>query len=246
MEKVIYLLWRPDDGDVDRWGAELRRTASAVAASPGVRTVQVNVDDSAVADAAVRMTTFDRPVAAVVSIWLDTATGSVRDQVERELSAVSQRMVGYLVTESVPLLAPETEVGSRTDGFANVALLRRPDELDQVTWLQRWQGLHTAVAVTTQSTFGYVQNVVVRPITTDAPTIDGIVEELFPIEALGDFHVFFDTGGDDAELAKRMSAMTSSVANFSGEEALLDVVPTSRYLLYAPPRSSATGSGFGV
>ena len=49
-----------------------------------------------------------------------------------------------------------------------------------------------------------------------------------------DFHVFFDTGGSDDELHRRMTAMTTSVANFSGDDAPLDVVPTSRYVLTSP------------
>ncbi len=115
-----------------------------------------------------------------------------------------------------------------------MAFLRRPADLDRAEWLARWQGGHTRVAIDTQSTFGYVQNVVVRALTPGAPAFDGIVEELFPAAALTDFHVFFDTGGSDAELGRRMTAMTESVARFSGPDAELDVVPTSRYVLVSP------------
>jgi hypothetical protein len=59
---------------------------------------------------------------------------------------------------------------------------------------------------------------------------------LFPTEAMTDFHVFFDTGGGNDELGRRMGAMTASVAHFSGDDAPLDVVPTSRYLLLDPFR----------
>ena len=66
-----------------------------------------------------------------------------------------------------------------------------------------------------------------------SPAIDAIVEELFPIEALADFHAFFDTGGDDEELVRRLTAMTTSPAAF-GADRELDVIPTSRYLLSSP------------
>ncbi len=66
------------------------------------------------------------------------------------------------------------------------------------------------------------------PLTPDAPVVDGIVEELFPAAALTDFHVFFDTGGSDAELGRRMTAMTDSVARFSGPDARSTWSPTSR------------------
>ena len=95
-----------------------------------------------------------------------------------------------------PAVAP----GQRAPGLANIALLRRPAELDEATWLQRWLGEHTAVAIATQSTFGYIQNYVVRGLTPDAPTVSAIVEELFPIEAVGSLHAFFGAA-DDADEA---------------------------------------------
>ncbi len=71
------------------------------------------------------------------------------------------------------------------------------------TWLQRWHIDHTPVAIATQATFGYTQNTVVRAFTPDAPPIDAIVEELFPIEAVSDLHAFFGAA-DDADLGDRM------------------------------------------
>ncbi|QXC61580.1 EthD domain-containing protein [Aquihabitans sp. G128] len=234
MEKLAYLLWRPSDLDAEGWSARLRGPVADALARAGALGVQVNVTDDAVAAAAIRMSTFDAPIEAVVSVWLHTATGDARAAVEAALGAASARLAGYLVTESVPLVAPPTPPGSRTEGLANLAFLRRHPGLDRTQWLERWQGSHTAVAISTQSTFGYVQNVVVRAVTADAPEIDGIVEELFPAAAMTDFHVFFDTGGSDEVLAERMAGMMASVARFSGDDAVLDVAPTSRYVLSSP------------
>ena len=97
----------------------------------------------------------------------------------------------------VPLPPPNTAPGERTPGLANVALLRRPGDLDEATWRQRWHIDHTPVAIETQSTFGYTQNAVVRPLTAGAPVIDAIVEELFPLEATSDLHAFFGAADDD-------------------------------------------------
>ena len=80
--------------------------------------------------------------------------------------------------------AARTVPGQRTAGLANIALLRRPDGLDEATWLARWHIDHTPVAIATQATFGYTQNAVVRALTPGAPVIAAIVEELFPIEAV--------------------------------------------------------------
>lgn len=235
VEKLVYALWRPDRSDPASWSRELRGPVAEALAGAGVRGIQVNVADPAVDAALVRMSTFDQPIEAVVSLWVDRSADVAREPVDTILADASARLAGYLVTESVPLAPPATEPGERFDGLANIAFLRRPAHLDQAEWLDRWHGLHTEVALTTQRTFGYVQNVVARPLTADAPAIDGIVEELFPTEAMTDFHVFFDTGGSDAELGRRMAAMTASVAHFSGDDAPLDVVPTSRYVLRAGP-----------
>lgn len=227
----MYALWRPSGIELETWSAGLRGATAGDLAAAGAHRIQVNVADGVVAGALVRMSTFHQPIEAVVSIWVDTAADGPREGIDHALEAAARHLAGYLVTESVPLVPPPTTPGTRTEGLANLAFLRRPDHLDQAAWLHRWQGQHTQVAVSTQSTFGYVQNVVVRPVTADAPVIDGMVEELFPTEAMTDFHVFFDTGGSDDELHRRMTAMTASVANFSGENAPLDVVPTSRWVL---------------
>jgi hypothetical protein len=136
------------------------------------------------------------------------------------------------VTESVPLIAPAVEFGSRTPGLANIALLRRPAGLDQATWLTRWQRDHTSVAIETQSTFGYTQNWVVRTLTPDAPGISGIVEELFPAEAITDLKAFFGAA-DDKDLKNRISQMVASTTAFGANENI-DTVPTSRYLFKTP------------
>ncbi|HEY9303623.1 MAG TPA: hypothetical protein VIO95_04960, partial [Mycobacterium sp.] len=140
----------------------------------------------------------------------------------------------YLVTESVPLAAPAAESGTRTPGLANIALLRRPADMDQATWLNRWQRDHTSVAIETQSTFGYTQNWVVRALTPDAPGIAGIVEELFPIEAITDLHAFFGAA-DDKDLQDRLGRMVASTTAFGANENI-DTVPTSRYVFETPFR----------
>ena len=107
--------------------------------------------------------------------------------------------------------------------------MRRPDGLTRDAWLEQWLGHHTAIAIETQATFGYLQNVVVEPVTSDAPRVDALVEELFPPDALHDIHAFYGSGGDDAELSRRMTRLMESVATF-GADRDLDLVPTSRYL----------------
>ncbi len=115
-----------------------------------------------------------------------------------------------------------------------MAFLRRPEHIDEQTWLRRWHLDHTSVAIETQSTFGYVQNAVVRPLTATSPPLTAIVEELFPIEAVHDVHAFFGAA-DDKDLADRMGRMLASTGAF-GADQNIDTVPTSRYVYSTPFR----------
>ena len=116
------------------------------------------------------------------------------------------------------------------DALANVAVLRRPDELARDEWLHRWLVDHTPIAIATQATFGYVQNIVTRPVTADPPrVVDALVEELFPPAGMTDMHAFYGSGGDDAELSDRLTRLMASVARI-GSDHDIDLVPSSRYV----------------
>ena len=230
MEKVIVLL-RDAERD-EGWCAALRTTVAEKLLALGVAGLSVNVRDDAVRSSLMTITTLEPPVVAVVSLWAQQSYGDqIRDAIG-VLAKQCQSAAAYLVTESVPLTPPSTELGQRTTGLANIALLRRPDGLGRETWLSRWQLNHTPVAIETQSTFGYTQNAVWRALTPEAPPIEGIVEELFPAEAITDLRAFFGAA-DDADLQNRMSRMIASTSAFGANENI-DTVPTSRYVLRTP------------
>jgi hypothetical protein len=94
-----------------------------------------------------------------------------------------------------------------------VTCFARKPGLDWEGFLRLWHGDHRAVAIETQSTFGYVRNAVVRRLTPDAPAWDAIVEESFPIGALTDPRVFYDAKSDE-ELRSRMERMLASCRRF--------------------------------
>ena len=77
-----------------------------------------------------------------------------------------------------------------------------------------------------------MQNAVVRPLTPQAPELAAIVEELFPIEAVGDLMAFFGAA-DEADLNDRLGKMVASTSAF-GANQNIDTVPTSRYVLRSP------------
>jgi EthD domain len=229
MEKVVTLLMAADRDEA--WCQRQRGPVGDAILRLGVPGLAVNVRDTAVRHSLMTLTTLDPPVAAVVSMWTQQCYGDQIAAALRLLEAECDSVAAYLVTESVPLQAP-LELGTRTTGLANIALLRRPAELDQTSWLGRWQHDHTPVAIETQSTFGYTQNAVVRSLTPDAPQLAGIVEELFPAEAITDLKAFFGAA-DDADLQHRLSRMVASTSAFGANENI-DTVPTSRYVLKTP------------
>src|ERR1700732_571886 len=230
MEKVIALLMRADSNE--DWCARQRGPVADALLELGVPGLSVNVRDDAVRHSLMTLTTLDPPVAAVVSLWTQQCYGDQTSAALNLREKECDQLAAYLVTESVPLAASAVETGRRTPGLANIALLRRPAELDQTTWLTRWQRDHTSVAIETQSTFGYTQNWVVRTLTPDAPGIAGIVEELFPEEAITDLKAFFGAA-DDKDLQNRISQMVASTTAFGANENI-DTVPTSRYVFKTP------------
>jgi hypothetical protein len=230
MEKVIAVLMRAESDD--DWCARQRGPVAEALLNLGISGLSVNVRDDAVRHSLMTLTTLDPPVAAVVGLWTQQCYGDQMAAALTLLEAECENLAAYLVTESVPLTAPPTEPGCRTTGLANIALLRRPAGLDEAAWLTRWQRDHTSVAIETQSTFGYTQNWVVRNLTPNAPGIAGIVEELFPAEAITDLRAFFGAA-DDNDLQNRISQMVASTTAFGANENI-DTVPTSRYVFKTP------------
>lgn len=213
----MFALWAPDLAGLR---GDTMRSALATA---GVRRVQLNLDDEGTAPA-FRMSTGE-PIGAIVSTWSDAPA---EDAIVEVLAGVAGRIAGWRVDERRRLDPPEAADGARAEALANVALIRRPAELAPEEWLRRWMVEHTPIAIRTQATFGYVQNVVVEPVTADAPAVAGLVEELFPSAGMTDVHAFYGSGGDDAELHRRLEALMASVARI-GADRDLDLVPSGRY-----------------
>ena len=232
MEKVMVTL-RAETAD-DAWVDRLCGPVAAALLDLDLSGLIINVCDAPVRKSMMTLTTLDPPVQALVSLWVQQSYG---EQVSRALAILgseADQVAAYLVTESAPMPPPSSPPGARAPGLANIALLRRPADMDEATWLTRWHRDHTPVAIATQSTFGYVQNYVVRGLTPDAPTISAIVEELFPIESVTSLHAFFGAA-DDADLTDRLGKMVASTSAF-GANVDIDTVPTGRYVYASPFR----------
>lgn len=212
MEKLAYLLMGPAGSADPGLGATLREVTVPQMRRLGAGSVQVNVMDPRLGHPfGVDPPPGQDQILAAVFAWVDSAEGS------RVASALpGPGWHGWLVCESEPIRNTDRPPGpdGRLDGFAQLVALTRPPQMTWGEWRRIWQGSHTSVAIHTQSTFRYVQNVVFRAVTAGAPGFAAIVEECFPVEATTDLHVFFDAVGDDARLARHMAAMSESCDRF--------------------------------
>lgn len=237
MEKIIYLLWRDPKEDADDFAVRLRTKLADQLLALGARGVQLNVADPAVSRAAGIIQSNTRPpIQGMISLWLDSAVAKFRQPYDEAIAAAVSRMAAYLVTESQPIrntLHPP-QPGSRTAGFAQIAVLRRPPRLTYEAWLDIWHNSHTQVAIDTQSTFQYVQNVIVRPLSYGAPVYDAVVEECFPEGAMDDPQAFFDGVGNPEKFQRNLQAMMESVQRFIDLDKI-DVLATSQHVIKACP-----------
>jgi hypothetical protein len=226
MEKLVYVAWKPDAQPVAEFSRRLRGETAAELLAHGVHGLTAIVAD---AHAVAGLRIAQRDPTAVIALWVDSALQ--RAPLERVLAATTSRLAGYLALESVPLVNRRhpVAIGERIPGLYTVAFLEKPERLDYDTWLARWQGEHTTTAIETQRTFQYVQNVLVRPLTPDAPPWTAIVEEAFPAAAATDPLQFYaaDSGEQLAAQQRRMMASCERFIDFARFETL----PMSAYVL---------------
>lgn len=233
MEKLIYALWRDAAVPAEAWGEQLRSELADAAGKAGARSLKINVADAAVEPAAaLRQGDAGKVPHGFLNVWVDSAIAKFRQPLDQAVAAHSARHAAYLVSESQPLRnRRQSRPGQRTEGFAQIALLRRPARLGYEEWLDVWHNSHTAVAVETQSNFEYIQNLVIRRLTPGGPDYDAIVEECFPVAAMTDPYAFFDAAGDEAKFQHNLRRMMDSVHRFIEMERI-EVVPTSQYPMY--------------
>lgn len=239
MEKIVYLMWKRSQDPLEVFRRQLLDELAPALLEAGVRQLRVNVADDEVAPAAgLRQACSGQPFDAMLSLWVDTAVWRVRH--EKLFAERVARWHAYLVCESEPLAhdARMPPDGRRVEGWSQICILTRPDWISQGQWLAVWQDSHTQIAIDTQSTFGYRQNVIFRPLSYAAPPYSAIIEENFPAQAMTSQQAFYAAAGDDAKYRANLKAMIDSCARFIDMNRI-DVVPTSEYNWVAPRRFMA-------
>jgi len=231
MEKLMYLLWKPDAQPIAQFRQHCMDKLAVAIARAGASQARFMIADEDVAPAhASRMVSQAPAFDAVLSFWVDSAVAA--PAFNALIAKAAARYSGFLVTESEPLRNERfpARAGTRTHGMNQVVLLQRPARLTPQQWLEIWQHSHTKIAIETQSSFGYRQNIVVHPVSEASVLCDAIVEENFPVEAMADREAFYDAVGNPALKAEREKRMIDSCMRFIDFDRI-DCVPTSEYVL---------------
>lgn len=224
MEKIVCALWGVDNV------AMLADLPDALKAA-GASGIRINIRDEEVAAGAALIQTWQEPQQeAVVQYWLPSANAIFRADADRVIAAHCGRFAAWLVAESTIIANHEHPPvsGQRTWGWSQASFINFRNDLDRMEAMNVWHSHHTRVAIDTQSNFEYVQNLVVRPLTDDAPEYDAFVEECFPVEALTSSHAFFDAVGDQAKFEANLDSMMDSCGRFI-QFGRIDIIPTSQY-----------------
>ncbi len=214
MEKLVYMLWKPEAVAGADFAAHMRALVADLGAR-GAQQITLNLVDEHVSGAMqARITRLDPPLAGTLAFWLDAVDDHA--SCDRLLAPLTARTAGYLVVESVPLRNATrlAALGERTPGVNMVTCIERPTRLTHDDWIAHWHGHHEQVALETQCTFLYVRNVVVRALTAAAPPWAGIVEEGFPAEAITDPRVWYCAEGSEERFRANLQRMIDSVHAF--------------------------------
>lgn len=187
MQKLVYILWPSPGQSIQPVPAQLLQECAPALLSLGVSKLTMNIDDeySTVKSPAPKMHC-GPGICAQVSVWLEDINRHV--EVEKILALTQMHLAGYLVEESVykdygdnrhsgPRNWPD---GQRSPGVMAITLLTKPKRYSREEWIRRWHGVMSPESEKIQPRQRYVRNVIIKPVTENAPAYDGIVEEAWP------------------------------------------------------------------
>jgi EthD domain len=231
MEKVVVALWAREGESRTDFARRLLPALPLALADAGARDIRLNLRDQSVERAAGLVQQWQSPQQdAVVQFWLPSANPHFRGPVDSVLAAHSTRFAAWLVAESViiPNTAHPAPSGQRGWGWSQASFISFLPNLSRRQAIDVWHNHHTRVAIDTQANFEYVQNLIVCPLTDDAPAYDAFVEERFPDEAMDKPAAFFDAVGDEAKFKANLATMMDSCGRFI-DFARIDIIPTAWY-----------------
>ncbi len=226
MLKFLICIKAPSNAFITLLSDLLKKEPSPLAGMSDLRYCQF--EQTIEAALPLRMINTSHPKDLFISFWQDTH--ELAPQLLNLLKTNSEAFQEYLCLENTPLTFQSNEVGLQPH-YHQVALLKRPENLTQEQWLDTWINSHTQIAIETQSTFIYIQNICtsIQP-RGDWPLMDAIVEEGFPLEACSDREVFFDAKGNPELKTEHEQEMIASCLRFIDFENF-DCLPTQQTII---------------
>jgi len=233
MEKMCYVVWKPEGvSDLAFRDRLVDETAKQILSAGAHKLSLLCPDETTPALAKNRITQMENPPCGMISAWVDISDD--RGPIEAAIDEVTERMAGYLVVESVPLVntTHTARPSERTPGTTLMTCLIPKAAMAYADFLEHWNTVQRRVALETQCTYLYIRNVVVRALTLDAPPWVGIVEEGFPTEAVSDPMLWYQAEGSQEKLEQNRSRMMESVSAFL-DLSQIESHPTSEYIIKA-------------
>jgi len=146
-------------------------------------------------------------------------------------SEIARQKAHDVLREALPAMAvypshcrtvspPSIDLNETFVGTVQLCCFNQRDDISRETFTKRWLKDHTSIALETQSTVGYRQNLVDEHPDIGAahlasnPAYDGIVEEYFPVAAATSAAHFFNAVDDTALLNTNIARMQQSCARF--------------------------------
>jgi hypothetical protein len=188
VEKSIYFLQKPATVSIETFRDSLLNKLVPHLQSLGASQLTINIADlnpSIQEQAPSRLIGPWQRLSAAVSFWHDCL--DQRAPLEASLADISDTIIGYLVTESVPqVFDPVWEGGQRRPGVTQFGANGKPQDVSDEAFYHNWQVLHSTASFDLHPLrWSYVRNAVARPLTADAPAYRAIVCEHF--RELSDF-----------------------------------------------------------
>ena len=234
MKKLLLLLVKPaneiTEADATTWTEVILQEAKVIAANLEVIAATLNrVDQHVAAAAELAMHCVQPAPSAMLSLWLQDEVNLA--SLLRSLRDSCAAVYGYWVDERHPLQISADHIlaDGQVVGMNQIVLLRVPETLTYQDWLNYWLDTHTSIAIETQTSFGYCQNIVLEALDSNCPDIAGIVEENFPDAAMSDISAFY-RGNDSAEVKENEKRMLRSCFKFIDFQSL-DRLPMTSYRL---------------
>lgn len=183
MEKLVYLSrCKPGLAPGAYCGHLLEEAAPRLAAA-GAQRIELQLSDL--------LGTMPKPMllmgegallSAAVSLWLDCY--DARPAIEDVLRSQSERLDGYLVTESVPQRCADRDWpdGVRSPGVTHFSWFEKPGGISDEQFFHAWHALHTPFSFELHPRrWSYVRNSVARTLTPGSPAVRAIVLERFRV-----------------------------------------------------------------